>query len=50
MGIYEIQAFEQTVYFCKIKEFCLIFVHFIYIDPEQLYDINSFKGRFIFVC
>ena len=46
MGFFEIQAFEQTAYFqfCIISEFCLIFVRFIYIDPEQLYDINSFKG------
>ena len=52
MDFFEIQAFEQTAYFqfCKITEFCLIFVRFMYIDPEQLYDINSFKGLFIFVC
>ena len=30
--------------------FCLIFVCFIYIDPEQIYGINSFKGLFTFVC
>ena len=52
VGFFEIQACEQTAYFqfCKITEFCLIFVRFIYIEPEQLYDINSFKGLFIFVC
>ena len=52
VGFLEIQAFEQTAYFqfCKITECCLIFVRFIYIDPEQVYDINSFKGLIIFVC
>ena len=52
MGFFKIHAFEQTAYFqfCKITEFCLILVRFIYIDPEQLYDINSFKGLFIYVC
>ena len=50
MGFFEIQAFEQTAYFqfCKITEFGLIFVRFIYIDPEQLYDINSFKCFFLY--
>ena len=52
VGFFEIQAFERTAYFqfFKITEFCLIFVCFIYIDPEQLYGINSFKGLFTFVC
>ena len=51
MGFFEIQAFEQTAYFqfLKFTEFCLIFVCFIYIDPGQLYGINSFKRLFIFV-
>ena len=50
MGFFEIQAFEQTAYLQmgKFIEFCLIFVCFIYIDPEQLYGINSFKGLYFY--
>ena len=46
MGFFEIQAFEQTAYFhfLKFTEYCLFFVCFIYIDPEQLYGINNLKG------
>ena len=37
VGFVEIQAFEYTAYFQFLKsaEFCLIFISFIYIDPEQ---------------
>ena len=34
----------------KIYRILLIFIPFIYIDPEQLYVINSFKELFIFIC
>ena len=37
-SFFEIQAFECTAYFQFLKstEFCLIFIPFIYIDPEPL--------------
>ena len=50
MGFFEIQAFEQTVSILQNFRILLNFVRFIYIDPEQLNDIYSFKRLFIFVC
>ena len=52
MGYFEIQALNrQPIFnFENLQIFFLISACFVYIDPEQLYGINSFKGRFIFVC
>ena len=34
----------------KLKRFSLIFIPFIYIDPEQMYVMEGFKGFFIILC
>ena len=41
---------DSLISILKIDRILLNFISFKYIDPEQLYVINSFKELFIFVC